>query len=120
MMQSYRYAVLLLGVLLLVAGSRGAETKPQDDEARNLIVDGGFEKTREVIVAVNQHIYKLIDNGMDLGEGPIVYLPLNFGMFSGKVKTFKLIEGTPGHEVHSGTRALILQGSYYLNINLKA
>ncbi len=98
---------------MFVVSVAGAE----EQKARNIIPDGGFEKVREVVIGTDKYIYNAIQAGIDFGQkgGPIVILPSNFGQFARRYEKLIVVEGTPGQEVHTGKRALYLsgKGSFY-------
>lgn len=93
----------------------------QENISTNLIQDGGFENVSPCIVN-NSGIFNEIRDGCELGGedgAPIVYLPSNFEQFCG-CKKIRVIEGQPGKEVYAGQRALLLNGSIYINGRGKA
>lgn len=87
-----------------------------EDAIKNIVVKIDFEEVKEWVVGANEWLYDAIDHGSDFGQegGPIVVLPSAFSMLCGGGVKLKVVEGTPGKEVHSGRRAILLNGTFYL------
>lgn len=86
----------------------------------NLVLDGGFEKVREVSVGQDSYIRKAVHSGVDLGStGPVVRLPASRSLFA-QCKRLIVVEGVPGREVRTGRRAILLNGSFYLTTRVPA
>ena len=103
----------LIGVLAAAALCPGVVLCGETSE--DLVRDGGFEEVREVSVGLDAYVLKHIQNGLDLGSpGPVVRLPANAGQFCG-CRRLHVVEGEPGEAVHTGRRAIVLDGSFYLN-----
>ena len=106
------YFIIIFAFVLTIAIAK--------EKSKNIVPDGGFEKVKEIIISSNPYIYKAIQNGTELTqEGPFAILPSNFSQFCG-CKKLKVIEGTSNKEVHSGKRAILLNGSFYLKARCKA
>ena len=89
-------------------------------EEGNLVPDGGFEEVREVMISSEQYFFTALESGVEMTkEGPFVIIPSNFSQFAG-TKKLKVIEGEPGKEVHTGKRAILVDGSFYLQAESSA
>jgi hypothetical protein len=83
--------------------------------AENLVLDGGFEETGRHALIRWPYLEKAITSGVQVSrEGEDAALPANFSQFI-ETKTLKVVEGKPGEKVHSGTKALLLEGGMYLH-----
>jgi len=102
---------LAIGVLVAALAAGWAA----DPAPPNMVRDGGFEEVRECVVAADRYIRNAIyEQGVDMGEdAPVVLLPAAFSQFCG-CKRLIVVEGAPSKEVHSGKRALLFSGSFYL------
>jgi len=80
----------------------------------NLILDGGFEDLKEVNTTVG-YFRAWVRDGMDFGGGIFARVPTMFNQPTA-TKTFIIVEGQPGKQVHTGKYALRLSGQgFYLN-----
>jgi hypothetical protein len=87
------------------AGRRRAEPRP----------GRGLEEVRREAIYQTPYLEKAIKDGAQLSrEGEEVIVPANFDQFCGEKPVMKVVEGTPGGQVHSGKRALLLRGGIYL------
>ena len=101
-------------LLLLIAALLTPGLAAHAGEPANLIADGGLEEVRELSIGTDKYVFRALEKGVDLGaRGPVVRLPATLGQFAG-CKRLLVVEGTPGDQVHSGRRAMLLNGSAYL------
>ncbi|NCO35378.1 MAG: hypothetical protein AUJ92_07335 [Armatimonadetes bacterium CG2_30_59_28] len=106
------FLLLLACILSAPRAARAEVAKPA-----NLLTDASFEQVREVVVACEPYIYNaIVKEGINLGNdgAPVVVLPAALSQFSG-CKKLQVVEGDAGKEVHSGKRAILVNGSIYLN-----
>ncbi|MBI4026901.1 MAG: hypothetical protein HY360_18090 [Verrucomicrobia bacterium] len=109
--------ILLVCFAALLAGIAPTdELLPKD----NLIADGGFEEVRSFPVSTDPYIAEQVQNGCDLTDGPIVTLPSNFDQVCDVLRKLRVVEGAPDREVHSGKRAILMHGGFYVRPNVKA
>lgn len=95
-------------VACLLASQRSAASSP------NLIYDGGFEEVKRQPIHQSPYLEKAIAGGVELlREGDDAVLPANFSQLLA-TKRLKVVEGKPGETVHSGTKALLINGGMYL------
>jgi len=105
--------IAILAAMLLPALARAQELK-------NIVTDGGFEEVREIIISSDQYFFRALDEGIELTrDGPFVIIPSTFSLFCG-AKKLKVMEGEPGKEVHTGRRAILLTGSFYIRAGCEA
>ena len=103
---------ITLPVFTLCVGSWcHAETRPA--AFQSLVSNGGFEEIRDVDLT-GGYFLSALKRGVRFSGRLFGEIPKNFDQFSGKSKHIMIVEGKPGIEVHSGKRALRIDGGFYL------
>ncbi|MBI4027871.1 MAG: hypothetical protein HY360_22995 [Verrucomicrobia bacterium] len=106
---------IMLAALILSLARHEAPAATEDD---NLIKNGGFEETREEALTGGGHFLQALKDGCDFGAELFAPVPKNFDQFIGKPKCFKVVKGSAGKEVHSGGKALLFNGFFYIQDTL--
>lgn len=103
--------------MTLAAGVAWPSASAAEDDG-NLVKNGGFEETREEALTGGGQLLEALKGGCDFGNDLFATLPKNFDQFIGAPKCFKLVQGAPGKEVHSGEKALLFNGFFYIQDTL--
>lgn len=99
-----------IGLLVFITPLMSGMTAEKQPE--NLIQNGGFEEIKEVDLTTG-HFLSAVRGRCDFGSDFIGNVPTNLDQLSG-AKKFIVVEGSAGQEVHSGKRALLFDGGFYL------
>lgn len=93
----------------------GSIAQADGTASTNIVPDSSFEQIREVVIASDKPIFNAIQAGTDFGQedSPIVTLPFMDDETGGFIR-LKVINGAAGNEVHTGERAVLLNGSWSL------
>jgi len=107
-------AILISGITLVTA-AWGADS----EAGVNLLNNPGFEESVKINTVQNQWFRELLARSVEVEQGDAVAMPAGWtpntsdGWGMGNVGVFRYVEGTPGKEVHSGTRALFLACKFH-------